>query len=405
MSERQPTIKPKRARDAAWTITTYLGEGLPWSVLHQMATEFLTARRVSETQVGYTSALHLAVTLKFLWSPFVDLISTKRRWLLAMQLVLGLLLFWIALTTASTTLTLFWLLLVAFSIFHATHDIACDGFYLLGHGSQQQALYSGLRVAAFRAAMILGGGGLVYVAGQSSWLYAFGLAGVTMIGLAVTNGILMPHPQERDESGVSSKLTPTTFLEAYRSFFTQPKVVVVLSFIFLFRIGDIMMFAMAKPLLRDLGIDLSMRGVLTGVGTAVTIIGSLFGGALIAKQGLKKWLIPIAFFQNFAILLYFILALNWVGPVGIVLIVVAEQFAAGVGNAAHTVFLMKRCRNAFSASHYAFATAVVALASTLAGTASGHLYKYLGAPKYFLFAFLISIPSLLLVFLVPKDEA
>ena len=79
----------RRTHDVVWTTTTYLGEGLPWSVLHQMATEYLTARRVPRAQVGYTSALHLAVTLKFLWSPIVDLFSSKRSWMVALQAALG----------------------------------------------------------------------------------------------------------------------------------------------------------------------------------------------------------------------------------------------------------------------------------------------------------------------------
>jgi len=85
--------------------------------------------------------------------------------------------------------------------------------------------------------------------------------------------------------------------------------------------------------------------------------------------------------------------------------VLLEQLAAGLGNAAHTVFLMQRCRSAFSASHYAFATAVVALASTIAGVVSGHLNTWLGSPLYFGFAFVCSWPSLVLLFFVPREPA
>ncbi len=405
----EPTLMPdRRAHDIVWTVSSYLGEGLPWSVLHQMATEYFTAARVPRSQVGYTSALHLAVTLKFLWSPIVDLFSTKRRWMIALQLVLGVLLLGIAPLAEAHAFGWLWLALAIFAVIHATHDVACDGFYLAALDPRGQALYSGVRVAAFRAAMVLGGGGLVYLAGRSSWLYAFGLAGVIMAVLSGANALWTPRPVEQrasDAAGGGRRPWSASFLDAYRTFFAQPRIGAVLAFIFFFRIGDIMMFAMAKPLLRDLGLDTATRGLLTGLGTAVTIAGSLLGGALIARHGLERWLVPMAFLQNGAIPLYILLSLGWFSTGGIVAIVAVEQLAAGIGNAAHTVFLMQRCRAQFSASHYAFATAVVALASTLAGVASGHLNTWLGSPLYFTFAFVCSWPSLVLVFYVPRERS
>ena len=401
----------RRGHDILWTTTTYLGEGLPWSVLHQMATEYFTAKRVPRAQVGYTSALHLAVTLKFLWSPIIDLFSTKRRWLVGMQLALGLVLLGIALFAEKQSMGLLWSTLTVFAIFHATHDAACDGFYILALDPPRQALYSGVRVAAFRAAMVLAGGGLVYVAGKTTWFCAFAIASGIMLLLAGSNALFTPRLEEprrlrgegRAGEGFLQRLERSPFIEAYRTFFTQPRAIAVLAFIFFFRLGDIMMFAMAKPLLRDLGVSTSTRGILTGVGTAMSIAGSLAGGALIARDGLKRWLIPLAFLQNGAIPLYALLALGWFGGLpGITAVVCFEQLASGLGNAAHTVFLMQRCRAAFSASHYAFATAVVALASTLAGVTSGHLNTWLGSPRYFAFAFVCSWPSLVLIFLVPR---
>ena len=86
----------KSRKDLLWTSTTYFGEGLPWSFLHQMGAEFLTAIGASNAQVGMTSALHGAVTLKFIWSPIVDLFGRKRTWLWLMQIILGLGMFVVA---------------------------------------------------------------------------------------------------------------------------------------------------------------------------------------------------------------------------------------------------------------------------------------------------------------------
>ncbi|MBC8132096.1 MAG: MFS transporter, partial [Deltaproteobacteria bacterium] len=170
-----PPKKPKRA--LLWISSTYFGEGLPWSFLHQMATEYLTATGASKTQISATSWLHLAVTFKFIWSPVVDLFGRKRTWVILMQFLLGLGMFAIALVVPRGGQTIFWLMLGALAIMHATHDIACDGFYLQALDKQRQALFSGVRTAAFRAAMIAGSSGLVVLAGQTNWFWGFGAAG------------------------------------------------------------------------------------------------------------------------------------------------------------------------------------------------------------------------------------
>ena len=370
-----------------------------------MGTEFLTAIGASTTQIGSTSLLHLAVTFKFAWSPLVDLFGKKRSWVIALQFVLGAGMLAVAAVSASRNLTIFWALLGLLAIIHATHDIACDGFYLQALGKADQALYSGVRIAAFRGAMIVGSSGLVYLAAHTSWTLGFGAAGVLMGLTALLNAFLMPRLSGASAVPESAPRAPGAFwLASFRSFLAQPQAALVLSFMFFYKLGDIMMFAMSKPLLRDIGIDTGHRSILNGLGTAATILGSVTGGALIARLGIARCLAPMTFFQNLAIPLYIVMAafrptFGWVIPV-----ILFEQFAAGVGAAAHVVFLMQRCRAAFSASHYAFATAIVSLGSTLSGYASGPLNQALGHPWFFTLAFAASVPSLILVLIVPKTS-
>jgi MFS transporter, PAT family, beta-lactamase induction signal transducer AmpG len=171
---------------------------------------------------------------------------------------------------------------------------------------------------------------------------------------------------------------------------------------FVHRLGDIMMFAMATPMLKDIGIGTTVRGILTTFSTIGFMVGSILGGASIARWGLARCLVPMTFFQNLAIPLYIGLAAFKPGFWGVLPIVVAEQFASGIGTAANSVFLMQRCRAAFSAAHYAFATSVVSVAITVSGYASGPLNEALGHPLFFTVAFMASWPSLILVFFVPK---
>ncbi|HEX2657281.1 MAG TPA: MFS transporter [Polyangia bacterium] len=397
--------RPRSKRTLAWALSTYFGEGLPWTFLHQMGTEFLTTIGASTTQIGSTSLLHLAVTFKFAWSPLVDLFGKRRTWVIALQFLLGAGMLAVGAISASRNLTIFWSLMGLMAIVHATHDIACDGFYLKALGKADQALYSGVRIAAFRGAMIVGSSGLVYLAANTSWTVGFGAAGVLMGLTALLNAVLMPRlPSSSPVVGPVPHAAGAFWLASFRSFLAQPQAALVLSFMFFYKLGDIMMFAMSKPLLRDIGIDTSHRSILNGLGTAATILGSVTGGALIARLGIARCLAPMTYFQNLAIPLYIAMAVakpsfGWVIPV-----VVFEQFAAGIGAAAHVVFLMQRCRAAFSASHYAFATAIVSLGSTLSGYASGPLNQALGHPWFFTLAFAASVPSLILVLIVPKTS-
>lgn len=394
-----------------WVSSTYFGEGLPWSFIHQMGMEFLTSIGATKTQISSTSLMHLAVTLKFIWSPLVDLFGRRRTWVIVTQIILGFAMFAVAGVSSRRPLTAFWIVLGGLAIVHATHDIACDGFYLQALNQKDRALYSGVRNAAYRLAMWLGRSPLVVLAGVTSWTLGFGAAGVVMLIVAGVNALLMPHasehhatdgPAREAEGDRPVKSKGAAFFEAYRSFIAQPQAVLVLSFMFMLRLGDIMMFAMSSPLLNDIGIGTAKRGLLSTASMFSFIVSSLIGGAWIARRGLERTLIPMTFIQNLAIPLYIGIAVFKPGVWGVLPVIVAEQFANGIGNAGYTVFLMQRCRSAFSAAHYAFATALVSVASTLSGFASGPLNDALGHPLFFALTFVISWPSLILVFFVPK---
>jgi PAT family beta-lactamase induction signal transducer AmpG len=408
-----PAVSPekpprKRARNLAWVASTNFGEGLPWSFLHTMATDYLTAIRAPLWQIGYTSWLHTATSFKFAWGPIVDLFGSKRSWMVVLQVVLGVLMLGVAAVSGDGAggLGLFWVALSVLAVVHATHDVACDGYYMLALSRKDQALYAGARVAAFRLAMLVGGSALIYLAGKTNWGLGFGAAGLIMIVVGAGNWLFVP----RVEKGVPDLASGSTstrprpagaFFAAYRTFFSQPNAALVLAFIFAFKLGDIMTFAMGRPLLRDIGITTAQRGLIGTPQMLSHMAGAIAAGWLISRFGLARCLAPMIYVM--AIPLYIILA--WLAPSfpWVVLIVALEQFAGGMGSTAQTVYLMQRCRREFSASHYAFASAITAIGTTISGAASGHLNSALGHRWYFVFCFGMSLPSMILVLFVPKQ--
>ena len=406
-----PAAPPKQRKhnpaDLAWVATTNYGEGLPWSFIHQMATDYLTAIRAPIAQVGYTSWLHLAGVLKFVWSPIVDLAGRKRTWMVAMQVAIGFGMLVIASISRGGTATLwsFWAALAVLAVLHSTHDIACDGYYLIKLNRSDQALYVGPRVMAFKLATMTGTSLLIALAGARSWPVGFGAAAVLMTLLGIVNTIIVPRV---DESAFERPRQPglkeraRTFAEAYQTFFDQPQIVPVLFFILTVKLGDIMMFSMARPLLRDIGVGTEQRGWL-GLPTQIfSITGAAVAGAMIARWGIKRMLVPIVYFMNLAIPLYAVLA--WTSPPFWVVacLVSVEQFAGGMGQTAQQVYLMQRVRRAFSASHYAFATALTAVGTTFSGAFSGKLYGAVGMRWYFILCLGFGLPSMILALFVPK---
>ncbi|MBK5721574.1 MFS transporter [Dysgonomonas sp. Marseille-P4677] len=160
-------MKEKKTSPWAWIPSLYLAEGLPYVAVMTISVIMYKRMGISNTDIAlYTSWLYLPWVIKPFWSPFVDLLKTKRWWIVTMQLLIGAGFAGIAFTIPlpfffQATLAFFWLL--AFS--SATHDIAADGFYMLGLDTNQQAMYVGIRSTFYRVATIMGQGVLIILAG------------------------------------------------------------------------------------------------------------------------------------------------------------------------------------------------------------------------------------------------
>lgn len=433
-AEPQPATS-RNAGTVAWTSTTYFAEGLPWSVLHQIAAEFLTAAGLPPSQVGYTSALHLTSTLKFLWSPVVDLVGSFRQWMFATQAVLGALIGLLAVlahdlarSAGGHDTSLIWVTLVAIGVASATHDIACDGYYMDALPRDAQARYAGARVAAFRVAMLVGNSGLVYLGGRYNWLLGLGVAAALMFALALGHRLLLPHGANERARRAAPERTGAARLAhvraAYLSFLRQDRALLVVLFLLTYKLGDALMFNMSKVMLRDLGVSTAERGVINGFGTVASIVGAVIGGAWIARTSLARAIVPITVLMTATQPIYLLIAapslpmsvgqladapaffLAGLAPslTTVSAIMVIEQLCGGMAVAAQMVFLMRRCHPDHKAAHFAFGTAIYALSQMATGAYSGWVYQAQGPIVYFALACVACIPCLLLVPMVATSE-
>ena len=428
-----------------WISILYFSEGFPYTLVNTMSIVFLKGLGTSNEIIGLTSFLSLPWVLKGLWAPIVDVYATKRKWILAIE-ILCILLFTIlglvALLPKSLAISGAIGILAYIAFCSATHDIAIDGFYLNTLNKDQQAFFVGVRNTAYRIAMLSGGGFLVFLAGkiaegyitgkdaqganiysdvvlpvfgrvyplQWGWAIAFFISALLMTAIYVFQRFYLPHPiTYKTQTEIDSPLQG--FFQAFPSYFSQDRIGWVLAFVLLFRLGDALTFKMATPFLMDpidqggMNISTADIGILTGtIGVIFLLVGGLLGGFIIAKQGLRKWIWPMAIMQNTTNLLYWQLAMHQPSIVWAYIVNSIEQFTYGLGVAAYTVFLMRTVRPEYKASHYAITTGFMALGVLVPGLFSGYIQKMLGYQNYFLFSALMVIPGMLTIFFLPLQE-
>ncbi len=379
---------------------------------------------VPNTLIGLTSLLYLPWVLKPLWGPTVDIFWTKRRWIVATQVLLAAqfaLVGGVLHLPNFFELTLGLFILAAFT--SATHDIAVDGFYMLALDDNQQAFYVGIRSTFYRAAMIAGSGGLVVLAGvlenrlasiPTSWMLAMIIAAAIFALLFLFHSFYLPRPPADTGANRLKSASPdfgASFLAAFKSYFQQPRIAPILAFIVLYRLGEAMLVKMAAPFLLDSkaagGLALSTQtvGFVYGtVGVVSLVIGGVAGGWLISKFGLRKCIWPLAIALNAPDLAY--VYLSFIEPTlpQIYGLVALEQFGYGVGFSAFLVFLMYTAKGPFKTSHYAISTGFMALGMMLPGLASGYLQSALGYQQFFIGVCLLTLPGMAAIFFIPLNE-
>ena len=357
----------------------------------------------------YTSWMYLPWILKPIWSPFIDLVKTKRWWVLLTEILLGAAFGGVAFTIPTSfwfqgTLFFFWV--AAFT--GASHCVAADGFYLLALNERQQAWFMGIRQMADRLATIFGQGILVMVAGNLqvifrgsisySWSLTFyGLAGV-FLALWLWHSRTLPHARDdRQHPLVSARAILSGFVLTFRTFLRKKGIIQALCFIMLFRFSEALLSKVSPLFLIDaphnggLGLAPQEYGLVQGtVGMIGVIIGSIIGGFAVSKGGLHKWLFPMVLAYSLPPVIYLALA-YWL-PDSLMLVSVSvfiEQCSTGFGLTAYMMFLIYYNRGEFRTSHYAIASALMTLSLMIPGLMAGSLEEALGYRRFFLLSLIL----------------
>jgi PAT family beta-lactamase induction signal transducer AmpG len=414
----------KKPNPWTWIPSLYFAEGLPYVAVMTVSVIMYKKLDVSNTDIAfYTSWLYLPWVIKPLWSPFVDLIKTKRWWIYSMQLLIGGGMAGIAFTIPidfffQATLAFFWLM--AFS--SATHDIAADGFYMLGLSEENQAFFIGIRNTFYRIAMLTGQGLLVMLAGflekttgriPFSWSIVFFILAGAFIGLALWHRFILPRPaSDIQRTDIKPQTILTEFGKTFVVFFQKKGIVAALLFMLTYRLGESQLVKLASPFLLDkhgvggLELETAQVGFAYGtVGVISLLLGGILGGIAISGYGLKKCLWSMALAISLPNLVYLYMA--YALPENIYVInacVGIEQFGYGFGFTAYTMYLMLFSAGEYKTSHYAICTGFMALGMMLPGMASGWIQEMIGYQYFFLWVMICCIPAFLVIpFLMIKE--
>jgi PAT family beta-lactamase induction signal transducer AmpG len=314
------------------------------------------------------------------------------------------------------SLAVLWLM--AFS--SATHDIAADGFYMLGLRQKQQAAFVGVRSTFYRVGMLAGQGGLVYLAGQLTertgdvrfaWSVVFVVLAAMFLALCVYHHFVLPRPAE-DKAVAHSNNPLREFFGTFAEFFRKRDIVLILAFILTFRLGESQLLKLAAPFLMDplakggLGMTTSQVGVAySTVGVIALTLGGLLGGYVISRIGLRRclWLMVLSVHIPDLVFVY----LATVLPQNLAVVsgfLALEQFGYGFGFTAMMMYMIMVADGEHKTAHYAICTGLMALGMMLPGMVSGKIQELLGYQHFFIYVCLMTIPHFIVTALVRIDS-
>ena len=416
-----------------WVPSVYFAMGLPFVVLNIVSVLMFKGMGIRDGQITFwTSLIMMPWTLKFLWSPFLEMYKTKKFFVVLTQLVTGLGFLLVGLVLHLPwffSVCIFLMAIIAFS--GATHDIATDGVYMAELSKEEQASWIGWQGAFYNIAKIVASGGLVWVAGRlikhfggvegatkevmhsaatNAWMIVMIAIGALMILLGLYHIKQLPSGKGTAVKTESAKETFDRLVEVLKNFFTKKHIVYYIFFIILYRFGEgfvmkiVPLFLKAARSAGGLGLNEEQIGLYYGTfGAAAFVLGSVLAGNYISHFGLKRTLFSLCCIFNLPFIAYTFL--SQIQPESGLLIgsmITLEYFGYGFGFAGLTLFMMQQIApGKHQMAHYAFASGIMNLGVMLPGMVSGLISDAIGYKWFFVFTLIATIPAFLITYFVP----
>lgn len=416
----------KRISPLRWVPSAYFAMGIPFVVLNMVCVLMFKGMEISDSQIAlWTSIVMFPWTIKFLWSPFLELFKTKKIIVVATQLISGI---GFGLLALALHLPSFFAVCIAImaviALSGATHDVALDGLYMAELSTEDQSKYIGWQGAFYNLAKLVATGLLVYIAGViidhnraagaigpdaviPAWSTIMIVIALTLVSLSIYHSFSLPaSAQQHKINGSAGR----ELMDVLKSFFKIKYIGWYILFVILYRLGEgfvmkiVPLFLKSEVSAGGLGLSEQQIGLLYGTfGAAAFVLGSLLAGYYVAHLGLKKALFSLVCIFNLPFIVYTVLA--WTQPESLWLIgggIVFEYFGYGFGFVGLTLFMMQQIAPGdHQMAHYAFASGIMNLSVMMTGAVSGFISDAFGYKIFFTIVLVAVIPVFIMAKTIP----
>jgi MFS transporter, PAT family, beta-lactamase induction signal transducer AmpG len=391
-------------------IFTGFSSGLPLYILIQLLPAWLRSEQVDLKAIGFFALIQLPYNWKFLWSPLLDrfaipMFGRRRGWILVTQILLLISIPVFGFFHPKLDLWTIAYVATAIAFFSASQDIVLDAYRREILSDTELGLGNSVHVNAYRVAGLVPGSLSLILADRMPWTGVFLITALFMLP-----GILMTiFVSEPKIVGTPPKTLREAVVEPFREFIQRNglnSALLVLAFIFLYKLGDSMATALATPFYIDMGFTKTEIGLIAkNAGLWPSIIGGLIGGIWMLKIGINRalWLfgvVQLVSIVGFAILTYFPQNKMALG-----LAISFEAVGVGLGTAAFVAFIARTTNPAYTATQFALFTSLAALPRTVINSFAGVIVEHIGWLNFYWLCMLLAVPGMLLLFKVaPWNE-
>lgn len=391
-------------------VFTGFASGLPLYLLFQMVPYWLRTEGVGLAEIGFFALVQFPYTWKFLWAPIMDrytlpFLGHRRGWIIVTQLALLVAIGSMGFFKPDMSLWTIAYLATAVAFFSASQDIVLDAYRRELLPDVELGLGNSIHVQAYRLSGLIPGGLALILADSLPWHMVFVIVALFMlVGIVMTLVI-----DEAIKEPTPPKSLRESVIEPFREFISRAglrSALLVLAFLFFYKLGDNMATALQTPFFHDVGFSGTQIGSIAKlVGTTAAIVGGLIGGLIMVKVSINRALWMFGFVQIASILGFALLSVVGANPWMLAFAMAFEYLGVGLGTAALTAFMAKSTNIAFAATQFALFTALVSVPRVLASSTTGLIVEQTGWTNFFLICTLMAIPGMLLLIKVaPWNE-
>lgn len=395
-------VGPSKTRALLVCIFLGFSSGLPLFILYNLLSAWLKSEGVDLKAIGLFALVGIPYTWKFLWSPAMDrfqlpFLGRRRGWMIATQFAVMLAVMLMGQFNPSTEIWTVVFLAAIVAFFSASQDIVIDAHRREWLTEEQMGSGTALFVNAYKLSTLVPGSLSLILSDIISWDWVFFITGLFMLPGILTT-LLVSEPRMY---GPAPKTLREAVVEPFNEFVNRRgwrHAMLILAFIFLYKLGDSMATALATPFYLELGFTRTEIGLVAkNAGLWASILGGILGAYWMLKTGVNRGLWIFGAFQALATLGFVILAQTGADLWVLTWVIGFEAITVGLGTAAFTAYIALETNPRFTATQFALFTSLSAVPRTFINALTGYIVEVTGWTNFFILCFALAIPGLLLL--------